>query len=573
MVAGIEQDQAAGHRRDHLLTALDLVEEGVLSLDAELRVVGANAAARRILGLTSAQLRRPRWWELVRPRRSDGTAADFEAAMRAPARDVAVRIRRPSDGRSRRLLVQHAPLPGGGTVVTFRDRTEEERTSARLASSALRDRLTGLPNRAAAVAEIERAMAAPDTPFALLLVDIDAFHAVNTSVGQAAGDAVLREAAGRLRGVLPREARAARFGADDFAVVAPAADEAAARAVAERIGDAFAAPFVAGQGAHLSASVGVALGDAARDAAGVIAAAEAALGRAKARGRGLVHVFDDELRRSTADRLALTADLRAAIDADALSLVYQPIVEISNGTARLVAIEALARWDHPQRGAIPPDRFVVLAENAGLVRSLGRRVLARACLEVAALRRDHPDTAGSLRLSVNVSARQIASGLLEHDVRAALGASGLPPQALSLELTETALMEDGGARIDPLLAVRDVGVRLFLDDFGTGYSSLARLRRLPLDGLKIDRSFVAGLGAVRVDGAIVEAILTMAQALELPVVAEGVETRDQARILRSLGCPLAQGYLHGRPMPLEQLRDRLARGAGPGPLQAVRAGG
>jgi len=571
MVAGNEQDQGAGHRRDHLLAALDLMDEGVISLDAELRVVGANASALRILGLQPDDLRTPRWWELVRPRRLDGTVPSFEEAMRSPARDVAVRIRRPSDGRARHLLVHHEPLPGVGTVLTFRDRTDEERTSARLASSALRDRLTGLPNRAAALAELEQALAA-GTPFALLLVDIDAFRSVNTGLGQAAGDQVLREVAGRLRGALPRTARAARFGPDDFAVVAPVADEAAARALAERIADAFAGPFAAGQGAQLSASVGIAMGDASRDAAGLIAAAEAALARARLRGRGLVHVFDDALRRSTADRLALTADLRAAIESDALTVAYQPIVDVSNGSARLVSLEALARWDHPERGPIPPSRFIALAEDAGLVRALGRRVLARACLEVAGLRRDHPDVAGQLRLSVNISARQIASGLLEHDVRAALGASGLPPRALSLELTETALMDDGGTRIDPLVAVRAEGVRLFLDDFGTGYSSLARLRRLPLDGLKIDRSFVAGLGSVAVDGAIVEAILTMAQALQLPVVAEGVETRDQARILRSLGCKLAQGFLHGRPMPLEELRAGLARD-GRWALRPVRASG
>ena len=446
----MEQDQGAGHEPGHLLTALDLVDEGVISMDAQLRVVGANASALRILGLEARDLSRPRWWELVRPRLDDGRIPSFEAAMRASARDVAVRIRRPSDGRSRHLLVRHEPLPGVGTVLTFRDRTDEDRTRARLASSALRDRLTGLPNRAAALAELEDALAVPTAPFALLLVDIDGFQTVNTGVGQAAGDAVLREAAARLRGALPRAARAARFGADDFVVIAPVVDEAAARAIAERIGDAFAAPFVAGQGAHLSASVGITLADAAPDAAGLIAAAEAALARAKACGRGLVEVFDDALRRSTADRLALTADLRRAIESDALWLAYQPIVDMGDGAPRLVGLEALARWDHPDRGSIPPARFVALAEEAGLVRALGRRVLARACLEVAPLRRDHPDVAGDLHLSVNVSARQVATGLLEQDVRAALGASGLPAEALVLELTETALMDDARPRIDPV---------------------------------------------------------------------------------------------------------------------------
>jgi EAL domain-containing protein (putative c-di-GMP-specific phosphodiesterase class I) len=184
-------------------------------------------------------------------------------------------------------------------------------------------------------------------------------------------------------------------------------------------------------------------------------------------------------------------------------------------------------------------------------------VLARACSEVAALRDSMPRQARDLELAVNVSARQVATGLLEHDVRAALSASGLPPRVLGLELTETALMDDAGPRIDALVALRGVGVRLVIDDFGTGYSSLARLRRLPLDGLKIDRSFVSGLGSVAVDTAIVEAVLTMAAALRLPVVAEGVETHEQARMLRNLGCPRSQGFLHGRPMGPDELRLRL----------------
>jgi EAL domain-containing protein (putative c-di-GMP-specific phosphodiesterase class I) len=287
-----------------------------------------------------------------------------------------------------------------------------------------------------------------------------------------------------------------------------------------------------------------------------------------------VEVFDDALRRATADRQELIADLRDAIDQDRIQVAYQPIVCLHgdvHDAARVVGVEALARWEHPRRGPVAPSVFIPLAEESGLIRALGRRVLARACMEIATLRGTLPQLAGTLELSVNVSARQVLSGLLEHDVRAALTGSGLHPNALTLELTETALMDDAGPRLEALQSLRRVGVRLVIDDFGTGYSSLVRLRRLPLDGLKIDRSFVAGIGTTPIDQAIVEAVLTMAEALHLPVVAEGVETREQARALRSLGCPRAQGFLHGRPMGLPELHIRL-RDADQ-TLRAVRSSG
>jgi diguanylate cyclase (GGDEF)-like protein/PAS domain S-box-containing protein len=539
----------------HALTALELLDEGVIALDDDLQVVGANGSALRILGLEREALDQPGWWDLVRPRRADGSTPNLPGIFRRRARDVMVRIRRGRDGRARVLVVHHEPLDDGGTVVAFRDCTDERRTRERLEATAMRDALTGLPNRTAALHAVDEAVRGEE-PFALLLVDVDEFRAVNTGLGQGAGDAVLREVAGRLRGALPRSACAARFAADDFLVITPSDGEAQARACAERVRDAFAAPFAAGQGTHLTASIGIVTHDGANDAAGLVAAAEAALARAQSRGRGLVEVFDDALRRSTADRLSLIADLRQAIEHDRIEVHYQPIVALDGGDPLLVGVEALARWTHPTRGAIPPSVFVALAEDAGLVRALGRRVLARACLETADLRRSLPQ-ARDIELAVNISARQVATGLLEHDVHAALTASGLPPHKLGLELTETALMDDAGPRIDALVALRSVGVRLVIDDFGTGYSSLARLQRLPLDGLKIDRSFVSGLGSVPVDTAIVEAVLTMAAALRLPVVAEGVETHEQARMLRNLGCPRSQGFLHGRPMGLDELRLRL----------------
>jgi diguanylate cyclase (GGDEF)-like protein/PAS domain S-box-containing protein len=546
----VHDDVTASWQREpaeaHLRAVLGVLEEGIVSFDATARVVAANASAHRILGLDRADLDEPSWWERLRPRDADGTPVSPPLPRDG---DQLVRITRPGDGRTRVLLVRQRPLEDGGAVISLRDQTDERRTREQLAALTVRDTLTGLPNRAAALAAIEDP---PYPDFALLLVDVDAFRAVNMGLGQHGGDAVLREAAARLRGALPRSAGVARFGGDEFLVLAKAADPAAARAVAERVRDGFDAPFESADGARLTASIGVAMSGCAADGAGLIAAAEAALAQARAHGRGLVEVFDDELRRRTDDRRALTVDLRSAIEQEQIEVVYQPIVDLLDARTRTIGVEALARWTHPDRGPIPPSVFVALAEEAGMVQVLGRRVLVRACREIALLD-------GELRLSVNVSGRQVAAGAIDHDVRAALTASGLDPAMLALELTESALMADAGPTIDAIAALRLLGVRLLIDDFGTGYSSLARLRRLPVDGLKIDRSFVAGLGTVTVDTAIVEAVLTMAHALRLPVVAEGVETDEQSARLRALGCPRAQGYLFGRPMSLAALRERLDR--------------
>ncbi|HEY8584765.1 MAG TPA: EAL domain-containing protein [Capillimicrobium sp.] len=559
MGAGGQQETIEAHLR----AVVDVLDEGIVSLTPDLRVGTVNDTALRIVGLSREDLDTPGWWARLRARRPDGGRLPEPLPV---GEDIPVRMVRASDGAPRELLVRKVELAEGGAVIVFRDQTEERRARARLAAIEVRDPLTGLPNRAAALTALDEA-ATGDEPFALLLVDLDGFKAVNVGLGQAAGDAVLREAAARLRAVAPRRAQVARFGGDDFLVIVPGDGPHAALAAADRLQDAFAASFAEGGGAALTASMGIACSDAARDAAGLISAAEAALTLSRSRGRGLVAVFDDALQRATEDRVALVADLRQAIESHGLRIAYQPIVRLAGGE-RIIGVEALARWTHPDRGEIPPSTFIALAEDAGLVRALGRRVLARACMEIAQLRADL-GAAGRVRLSVNVSARQVASGLLDHDVVAALTASGLPAHALALELTESALMDDSGPNLDSLATLRERGVRLLIDDFGTGYSSLTRLRRLPVDGLKVDRSFVAGLGTAAVDTAIVEAILTMAQALGLPVVAEGVESDEQAARLRTLGCPAAQGYLLGRPMTLQQLRDRLA-GRMDG-LRAVRA--
>lgn len=543
---------------EHLRAVFGVLTDGVISLDRDGRVLAANPSALAILGVERAALDDPAWWNHVRPVVPGGRRPPLPEALHVTRHNLPIRIRRSSDGRRRELRLSVQALDSGAIVLSFRDCTDELRTRAQLEAQAHRDRVTGLPNRTAVLERIDE-LHGDRVPFALVLVNVDGFSTVNTGFGHPAGDAVLREIAGRLRGALPSSATPARVGGDEFLIVGHARGEAAARALADRVVDAFAAPFQTIDGAQLTASIGIALGDSARDPAGLVVAAEAALGRAQARGRGLVAMFDEQLRASLDDRQTLVADLRRAIERDEVGVVYQPIVTLDRDDGPICAVEALARWTHPERGPVPPATFVPLAEDAGLVRALGRRVRARACLDMARVRAELA-TARELELSVNVSAHQVASGLLEHDVRAALTASGLEPSALALELTETALMDDAGPPLATFDALRRLGVRLVIDDFGTGYSSLGRLRGLPLDGLKIDGSFVAGLEPGSVDSAIVEAVLTMARALGLPAVAERVETREQAQRLIELGCPRGQGFLLGRPMEIVTLRDLLQDG-------------
>ncbi|MEA2358633.1 MAG: hypothetical protein QOI62_1893 [Solirubrobacteraceae bacterium] len=449
----------------------------------------------------------------------------------------------------------------------FRRRRAEER----LAHQALHDDLTGLPNRGLLLDRLGHALERSErqgSPVAVLFMDLDNFKVVNDSLGHHVGDQLLLEVAARLQRVLRRSdtvgriggGTVARFGGDEFVVLCEdLTEEREALVIAERISRALAQPVVlGGQELVVSASIGLAVGTGGgATPEALVRDADAAMYRAKEQGPGRCEVFDQAMRSRLLERMASETELRRAIDGGELRLVYQPIVAVADGSVH--AVEALVRWQHPVRGLVGPDEFIPVAEDSGLILGLGRWVLSEACRQAT----EWEDAWGDCpapRMFVNLSARQLADRDLVEHVTAILSETGLAPERLGLEITESLLMHEVDASIATLQALKALGVCLHLDDFGTGYSSLSYLKRFPLDALKLDRSFVAGLGTDTQESAIVAAVVEMARALGLAVIAEGVETEEQLASLRGLGCELAQGYYFAHPMPApaaaEFLRSR-----------------
>jgi diguanylate cyclase (GGDEF)-like protein len=441
---------------------------------------------------------------------------------------------------------------------------ELEQQRGRLAHQARHDPLTGLANRAlladrlnAAVADAEAGGTGREP--ALLLVDLDGFKAVNDSLGHAAGDELLVAVAGQLRGCAGPADTVARLGGDEFALLLPAVEGAADVAdVAEQIIDRLSAPVTLVDGeVTVRASVGGALADPAdrTDADRLLRDADVALYAAKADGKGRYRLADAHLRANARDQMRLDRQLRGAVGRGELEVHYQPIIELSS--SRVTGAEALLRWRHPERGLLAPGTFLPAAESAGLMPDIDRWVLREACRQAVEWRHHTPH----FSVSVNISAGHLTNTTLVRDVTAALTVSGLPPAALLLELTETALVTDTDVAATVLAELAALGVRVALDDFGTGYSSLTYLRSLPIHTIKIDRSFISGLGDGAANDAVTRAILDLAGTLGLHQVAEGVETDDQASRLRGLQCTYGQGYHFSRPVPPTQLSELLVSGA------------
>ncbi|WP_324276346.1 putative bifunctional diguanylate cyclase/phosphodiesterase [Blastococcus brunescens] len=464
---------------------------------------------------------------------------------------------------------------GGRVVVTHTDVTSRVRAERASSWRARHDHLTELPNRVHLHDLIDAELKRPDRPaVAVLFLDVDGFKDVNDSLGHDIGDELLRELAGRLMASTRAEDTVGRLGGDEFVVLCRDCDGDGAEVLARRFQNTFEQPFeLDGRSVRLSASIGIAgVGRSDRQpvrSTDLVRDADLAMYAAKAAGRNRVRHFSPDLRSAVQQKMQLAAELRDAIESDQLVLHYQPVMHVPTGNCS--GVEALVRWQHPERGLLPPSEFVTLAEKHDLIVPLTRWVLATATRQVAAW-----DAAGlPLVIGVNISAHHFTTGTLVQDVADALACSGLPPERLVLELTETSVAEDPKRAAAQFAELRISGVEVSIDDFGRGFSSLSQLISLPVGVLKIDRSLVAGAnGRASESAAAIAAVVGLADAFGMRTLAEGVETQEQLAVAAELGCTFAQGYGIARPMPAHDLATwmvRRAAGRPPQPLLTAAA--
>ena len=454
-----------------------------------------------------------------------------------------------------RMMLDNSPK----LTVVVRDVSERARSEERMWRLAHFDELSGLPNRLLFRQLLEQAIRDANRErksIAVLFIDLDRFKLINDTAGHDSGDIVLRQVAGRLRQCLREADLLSRFGGDEFAALLREIDDPeAARATAQRVLTAVAQPYdINGETYHLSASVGISIypGDS-PDATALLRNAELAMYRAKDQGKNNFQFHSPQMNARSLEYVVLERSLRRAIELDEFLIHFQPQFDLADG--RIVGAEALLRWNLPEVGMIPPGKFIPLAEETGLIVPIGRLVLLRACVAAKEWRASGLE---DFRVAVNLSPRQFNQSELVIDIINILEDSGLPPQNLELEITESMVMSNPERATAILRELRAVGVHLAIDDFGTGYSSLGYLKSFPVHTLKIDRSFIKDVPADPDDVAITHAIIAMGHSLRLDVVAEGVETAEQLAFLREHGCDYMQGFLVGKPMPAEELSRLLA---------------
>ena len=562
-----EAEEGLREQRDRAERYLDLAGMVVLVLDTEGRILLLNRAGHQLLGHADGSLVGRDWFDLSVP---DGERAGRRAAF---AERLAGK-RDPEDGlevavltadQDRRIVRFHHTVlrdDDGNVTATMSsgiDVTDRRRAEEQIAHLAYHDPLTGLPNRALLHEHLELALARARRnghAVALLYLDLDDFKLVNDSLGHGAGDELLQRVALELRARTRATDLLVRQGGDEFLVLLSDLEregaEAAAKAAAGSLRGALAEPFrIAGAEFHVGTSVGISLYPRdAGDAGTLLKHADAAMYQAKAAGRGEVLVYADDPRRPI-ERLSLSTRLRRAITQDELVLHWQPIVSLHDGTVE--AVEALVRWQDPDRGLQLPDEFVPFAEETGLIGRLGSWVAEAVSAQRVAWR----DAGWAPRVHLNVSPRQLARRGFVADLVGRLGYGGLDLSDVTIEITESVALRDDGRAVPLLRELRETGLQVAIDDFGAGWSSLGRLRDLPVQVVKIDRSFLTGVPSSPQGAAIVSAMLSLVEALGMEAVAEGVESDAQRAFLRTGGCRLGQGYLLGRPMPADDL-DRLA---------------
>jgi diguanylate cyclase (GGDEF)-like protein/PAS domain S-box-containing protein len=555
-LASIQKDEALHHQNIRFEAALGNMAQGLCMFDEAGRLVVCNQRYRDIYGF-SADVVKPgvTLREVLEHSRSVGnhprTAVDqlFERFTKALA--VAFPTNIENDlGNGRTVALAHRPLEGGGWVTTHEDITERKATADRVAHLARHDPLTDLPNRTFFSETLEQWLQAEDSdlPVAAFCLDLDGFKAVNDTLGHAAGDALLKHVAARIRSCGGEKSFIARLGGDEFAIVQRRVEQpAGATALAEEILTALSNPFdVEGRQITVGVSIGISIAAARScDANKLIRNADLALYRAKSEGRGQYQFFAAEMDEWLHTRRHLEVDLRRAVSDGQLTLLYQPVFDAR--THSITCFEALLRWHHPKRGIILPSDFVPIAEETGLIASIGEWVIRSATLES----RNWPQ---HIRLAVNLSPAQISSPNLLSTITRALAAAQLPPDRFELEVTENVLLGDAQVALTKLHTLRSMGVKIVMDDFGTGYSSLSNLRAFPFDKIKIDRSFVSDLAADPDALAIVRAVRDLGRTFAMSVTAEGVETEAQLEQLEREGCDELQGFLLGAPLPASELK-------------------
>jgi len=512
-----------------------------------MRLAHVNDAFCSLVGLRAEQLLGTGWIDTIHTDDLDGVIEQVAAALDGDEVETKARLVR-DDGTVRMTVIRFAhlftPGVGAGFVGTIEDITDRLAFEAKLEHQANHDPLTGLPNRTLLAQYVAGRFQPGTVGLACLFLDLDNFKVVNDSLGHTAGDELLVEVAERLRATVRPGDLVARFGGDEFVVVCENVDEDAAVALAGRVSEALARPMrLGGVDIRPYASVGVTVQTGEHAAAEeLIRDCDIAMYQAKSGGKGRITVLDQQARAEARDKLRLVAELRDAIERREITMMYQPIFSSVDGHP--VAVESLARWQHAERGAISPATFVPLAEESGLIYGLGLLVLDETCRQLAEW--DHLlGAAAPPRANVNVSALQLDDNLAGH-VASALERHELAPERISVEITESALMKDPESARAILQQLRDLGIELAIDDFGTGYSSLAYLRHLPVDCLKVDRSFVAEMAEGHAE--IASAVIALAHTLNLCTVAEGVETLEQAEELTSLGATYLQGFSLAEPM-------------------------
>jgi diguanylate cyclase (GGDEF)-like protein/PAS domain S-box-containing protein len=537
---------------------IESIPVGVVVKDAETRrYVLVNRTFEKMLGLPRSRLLRRTVFDIHGAKEAELIDNADTESLRDSDRisykeiDIDIPLRGMRTQATNRIVIKNDQGGPKYLIAVIEDVTERKKAEQRIAFMAHHDALTGLANRAALVQRIDEAAARQrrsGEPFTLLLLDLDRFKQVNDTLGHLAGDALLTETAGRLRSLLRETDVLARLGGDEFAIIQGGGTNRheAAMSLAERIIAMIGTPFhFDGNDITIGASIGIALApEHESNSDTLLKMADLALYRAKSAGRNGYCFFDPEMSKVASARHEIENDLRRAIQQNELKLHYQPIIDAK--TQKICSVEALVRWQHPTKGLILPDLFVPLAEETGLIAQIGEWVLLTACRQAATWPAD-------VKVAVNLSLVQFGKTNLADVVMRALVDSGLRPERLELEITETALIESAAQCLPALRQFKNFGITIVLDDFGTGYSSLSQLVMFPFDKIKIDKSFIQNLTKRADCAAIISATLTLAQSLSIETTAEGIETVEQSRLLRLAGVTSLQGYLFQRPVPASEL--------------------